>query len=316
MIFLMREVGSIAIVRRNGFGDALCTIPLVLYCKQKWPEAKVSLFLEEKTMCLAPFLAGPDRVVSIPRGRNKYFSALRLALEERKERYDLAFSAKTSPMRLMNAFLFALGARDRFAYTDRSLDALLVNRRVRHEETKDLHQAVQILRLIEPGFGEIPSSLYPKLKGVERTTLHAAPTLFFSVSNNRVGCSLSFERAAFFLNQLGKTNRFCTVVNSLPQDRARAEKLVSLIKGPSMVMPTERFADFLGLLNSCDAAFVGDGGACHLASALDKPLVALFGGTILSRWRPLSDKAVCFSTSSHVDTLPESDILKALSSLF
>jgi ADP-heptose:LPS heptosyltransferase len=216
----------------------------------------------------------------------------------------------------MNTFLFALGAKERFAYTKFSWDSLLVNRRVKHEETQDLHQAVQILHLIEPGIHEIPPSLYPKLQGVgKRVLLQNLPTLFYSVSNNRVGCTLSFEKAAFFLNRMGETKKFCTVVNSLPQDRHRAEALAAQIEGPSIVAPTERFADFLELLNSCDAAFVGDGGACHLASALDKPLVALFGGTLLSRWRPLNKRALCFATSDHVDTLPEHPILHALSTI-
>ncbi|HEX2583263.1 MAG TPA: glycosyltransferase family 9 protein [Chlamydiales bacterium] len=302
---------KIAVIRRNGFGDTLCTIPLILYCKQKWPEAKISLFLEEKSMCLAPFLVGPDRIVSIPTGKNKYFSALRLAWKERRNQFDLAISAKTSPMKLMNTFLFALGARERRAYTGKSWDSLLVNRRVRHEET-NLHQAVQILRLIEPNIETIPSSLYPKLKGIGRRSLAPEPALFYSVSNNRAGCTLSLERAAFLLNRLAQMRRFCTIINSLPQDQERAKALSLLLAGPSQVVPTEKFGDFLEVLNSCDAAFVGDGGACHLASALEKPLVALFGGTILARWHPLNDRAVCFANTDHVDTLPEDRLLEAL----
>jgi ADP-heptose:LPS heptosyltransferase len=315
----MREkaVKNIAVIRRNGFGDVLCTIPLVLYCKERWPEAKVSLFLEEKTMCLAPFLKGPDRIVSIPKAKNKYFSVLDLALKERKMRYDLAFSAKTSPMKLMNVFLFAVGASLRFAYTkEKSWDGRLINQGVHYKETTHLHQSVQILRLLEPELDTIAPALYPKLKGVGRQILEEDPTLFYSVSNNRAGCTLTLERAAFLLNRLGQRHRFCTIINALPQDQRHADRLFSLLEGPSKVIPTEHFVDFLTILNSCDAVFSGEGGVCHLASALEKPVVALFGGTILARWRPLNEQAICFESSTgHVDEISETKILSALESI-
>jgi ADP-heptose:LPS heptosyltransferase len=142
------------------------------------------------------------------------------------------------------------------------------------------------------------------------------PTLFYSVSNNRAGCTLSFAKAAYLLNRLNERRIFCTIINSLPHDRDKAEKLASLLEGPSKVISTELFADFLEILNSCDAVFVGDGGACHLASALQKPTVALFGGTIFSRWRPLSDKAICFPTQGHVDALCDDELLEALETIF
>jgi len=307
---------NIAIIRRNGFGDTLCTIPLILYCKQKWPEAQITLFLEEKSMCLAPFLVGPDRVVSISKGKNKYFSLLSTALKERKTKFDLAFSAKTSPMKMMNFFLFALGARERRAYTDKSWDSCLINQKVPYEEMTGLHQAVQVLRLLDPKIETVSPTLYPRLKNVGQKKLAELPTLFYSVSNNRVGCTLSFHKTAYLLNSLHEKLPFCTIINSLPKDQEKAEQLASLLRCPYQIRPTANFSDFLEILNSCDVVFVGDGGACHLASALQKPTVALFGGTIFSRWRPLSDQAICFPTKDHVDMLPEDEILNALFKVF
>lgn len=305
----------IGVIRRNGFGDVLCTIPLILYCKERWPEATVTLFVEEKTLCLAPYLVGPDRVVAISPGKNKYLAALRTALQYRGEGFDLAISAKTSPMRLMNLFLFALGARRRFAYTSSSLDRFLVNRRAFSPPPKELHQAMQILRLLDPNIEEIPSSLFPQLKGLKKRKLALCPTLFYSVSNNRIGCTLSIEKAASILNSLGKEKKFCTVINCLPQDIHRAKHLHSLLTHESIVMPTELFSQFLEILYSSDGVFVGDGGVCHLAAAMDKKIVALYGGTNLDQWKPLSAKAVCLKISGHVDDLPEEKIRDALKSI-
>jgi ADP-heptose:LPS heptosyltransferase len=305
------NVQKIAVIRRNGFGDILCTIPLILYCKKKWPKSIVTLFVEERVMCLAPYLVGPDVVKAIPNGKNKYFSAILLALKMRKERFDLAFSAKTSPMKLMNVFLFALGAKKRFAYTGNSFDSLLVNRN-KKETASNIHQALKIIQLLDPKVDAVDESLYPKLKGVKKRDLGVGSTLFYSVSNNRVGSTLAIERAAYLLNKLNEKRKACTIINSMPVDVERAKKLSTLLNGSFKIAVTERFVDFLELLNSCDASFVGDGGICHLASALDKPFVALYGGIPLSEWMPMSRRAVCFESAGHVDLIDEEKILSAL----
>ncbi|HUD00889.1 MAG TPA: glycosyltransferase family 9 protein, partial [Rhabdochlamydiaceae bacterium] len=56
----------------------------------------------------------------------------------------------------------------------------------------------------------------------------------------------------------------------------------------------------------------GDGGIMHLAAALDKPQVVLFGGTKIWEWAPLSEKAVCLSDPHNVNFIPEEIIQQAL----
>jgi ADP-heptose:LPS heptosyltransferase len=42
----------------------------------------------------------------------------------------------------------------------------------------------------------------------------------------------------------------------------------------------------IGALAACDEVICADGGAMHLAAALGKPIVALFGDAPVERWRP------------------------------
>lgn len=39
---------NIAIIRRNGLGDLLCTVPLVHYLKETFPDASQTLFVDAR----------------------------------------------------------------------------------------------------------------------------------------------------------------------------------------------------------------------------------------------------------------------------
>ena len=56
---------------------------------------------------------------------------------------------------------------------------------------------------------------------------------------------------------------------------------------PTLVaLPTPDLKTLIAALSLADRVICPDGGAMHLAAALGKPVVALFGDSPLERWRP------------------------------
>ncbi|WP_275353534.1 glycosyltransferase family 9 protein [Xenorhabdus bovienii] len=53
--------------------------------------------------------------------------------------------------------------------------------------------------------------------------------------------------------------------------------------------------EFLILLSNMTLIIVGDGGICHLAAALQKKLVALYGVTKPENWAPLATEEICIT---------------------
>jgi ADP-heptose:LPS heptosyltransferase len=49
---------------------------------------------------------------------------------------------------------------------------------------------------------------------------------------------------------------------------------------------TARLEVLVAALSQCDRLICSDGGAMHLAAALAKPIVCLFGNSDAERWRP------------------------------
>lgn len=306
------RIQKIAIFRRNGLGDVLCSIPLILRCKELMPQAKVTLFLEKSGFCLAPFLKGPDEIALIPSSINKYLGILQHAWQWRGEKFDLAISAKTSPMKLMNFSLWAVGAPNRIAYVEGKWHEKLISLPRIYDPNTQIHQALQAIQLIDPEMKEVPRRLYPSLHSVEKKRLFSQKTILISLSNNRVGSTLSIERFSHLLNAFSKKVPFALAISCLPKDLFKARLLSSQLLMEHQIFSTPHFTDFLTLLNGADAIFACDGGIVHLAAALQKPSLFLFGGTKVERWGPLSKEALTIAHTGHVMEIDEEVIFQKL----
>lgn len=72
-----------------------------------------------------------------------------------------------------------------------------------------------------------------------------------------------------------------------PGDDEKAEAVLAGCSGlPILPVPTQRLEELIGALSLCETVICCDGGAMHLAAGLGKPIVALFGQSGTSRWRP------------------------------
>lgn len=305
-------IQKIAIFRRNGLGDILCSIPLALRCKELMPQAKVVLFVEKANTSLIPYLQGPDEIAIIPSERNKYYEIAKLAWQVRGQRFDLAISAKTTPMKLMNASLLAIGAKHRAAYVDDAWHSRLINHPLFFNKQTKGHQALRAIHLVDPALEKIPSRLYPLLIPPTQKKYFSQRTLLISVSNNRVGSTLPLEKKAAVLNALASKIPFAVAISGMPKDLSKAWKLASLLKMQKEIHSTGNFEEFMILLNSVDGVFVGDGGIAHLAAGLRKPSVLLYGGTKVWEWGPLNEKAITLAHPHHVVDISEEEILNAL----
>jgi ADP-heptose:LPS heptosyltransferase len=323
----LTNVKNIALVRRNGLGDMLCVIPLLLYLKERAPQASITLFCDKSNASLLPFLPQVNEVVEFSPG-NKYLSVLGCAYRHRSKKFDLAISGKTSPMKLINFFLFTLGARRSIATVDNSWHRRLITDGVSYSEgnARSLHQSLKSLRLLDPRINEIPQRLYPtinippailaaqeKLLCKKLSSLSAnVPLLLISLSYNRKSSNPGVDFYVNILNRLHRIHNFRVAVSCLPEDLGKAEMLSKKLSPSSVAIATDNIPSFLTLLDLSDLVFVGDGGIMHLAAAMKKPQVTLFGATLLEEWLPLSNKAICFHHPRTVEEISKEKILQAL----
>jgi ADP-heptose:LPS heptosyltransferase len=308
-------VKKIAVVRRNGLGDLLCSIPLILHLKKLHPQAELTLFADYRNAELLPYLKCYDHSVVFPNIRYKYLSVLYTAIRYRNEKFDLAISAKPSEMKLLNLFLGGLGARQRIAVGSQKWHSKFIN------DPKELctikkHQALKCLQLIAPEMTEIPEDLYPKIyldKDSGPLYNHAHDfVLMTSVNNNRKQSLLSLEAQAIIINEFSRHRPCHVLISCMPRDVEKAKNLSKLLTTSSSIIATPTLKELLHVIDNCNLIFIGDGGLMHLTAALDRPQVVLFGATPIEEWHPLSNKAICLYDPHNVNNITGNDILRAL----
>ena len=316
-------MSSIAVLRRNGLGDLLCAYPLLMWCRQRFPQARITLFLEERNAPLMPYLPADWKCVTISTG-NKYLRTVQAAWSQRKQAYDIAIAARPEPMRLNNVFLGALPAKEKIAVVNPACwSRLFVNRPLMAKDLKGEHQALKLLQIVAPELDAIPAHFLPRLRcPFERMAPYRAaldklfppgdPVLFLSVSNNRASNLLSHDGILRVLEEVRRRRPFRAAISCLPGQTEAAHALAARLGPAARVWPSPSLDALIALLVRSDATFIGGGGNMHLAAALQKPQVVLLGVTPLNKWRPLSDKAICLHDVCDVNRIPLNAMVEAL----
>ena len=300
-------------IRRNGYGDVLTAWPLLVYLKNQNPNANITLVIDERSKGLIPFLKGVDQTYVISKTKFKYWGIFKIIWKLRKIQFDLAFFVRGAPMKLGNIFLFFIRAKKKRAYTDSSWHSKLINDPLPYEKNQ-YSQAVKSIRLLDPDITHIPKELYPTIE-MKKTWTFDRKTLFISITNNRLGCRLDNDKYIRILNALNLEHPFHLIINAEPHDQKKAIELEGKFQMSHQVMITEKFEDLIKLIASIDYLFIGDGGIMHMAAAMQKKQLILFGKTDICEWAPLTDLALCIRDSKNVNGICEDQILEALKKL-
>lgn len=314
---------KVAIIRRNGLGDLILTCPLLSFIKKEEPESHITLIVDERNAPLIPYLPKIfDRHIVFPKKGNKYLNVLSLGYRCRKEKFDLAISAKTSPMKLMNFLLFATGAAKRRAYVEKkSFSRHLVNEAMffDHKTFATMHQALKALRLVAGNISSIPEEFYPKLTIPDsikkKYEVHLEPHPFYFVltaSTTHKSNQINEERYAHLVNRLSLQFPFMVLLIAEKKDEERANEIAKRLKVPYRLIFPRNFDEFMVWLSLGNLYFVPDGGIAHIGAGLGKKGVVLFGSASPEQWAPLSQEIKYFYHKDHVNYISDDQIFDAL----
>jgi ADP-heptose:LPS heptosyltransferase len=319
---------KIALIRRNGFGDLIVSIPLINYLKQQFNKCEITLFVEYRNIELVKYIPNVDKHQVFPTG-NKYIGFAKMAVKCRNK-FDIVINADWTSMKGVNRLIRFLNAKDKYAYLHKKSYIRHINRGLwlKQLDGDKQHVALHILQVFNQNIDVIPSSLFPKLaiphyidsryqESINSKLKHRDNTLlnlFISISNNRDHSSLSINKYAELLNDLYKVQQFNLIVSYIGSDHSVAIKLENQLNFKSNIVGTSSFDEFMVLLSKIDIFFIGDGGIMHIAAALGKKQLCLFGKTSVQEWQPLSNNKYTriLSNTQHVNLIPKERILGEL----
>ncbi len=309
-----------AIVRRNGIGDFIsATVPVCNYIKDKFPDSELHLFLSDLNFSLAKYFF-PNEATYVIHSGNKYLEAIKTAVRYRYISPDIGISLAPSYNKLNGIFLKLLGANSIFGIKGKeSIVDVVFAKLANIEEEK--HVALQNIKILDANISEIPQKYYPRIdKSLIKkcsVVLPSSRKIIIELSNHRATSQLTNEKLASILNSVGKHQEFSVIISLMDKDKSRALELQKALHMPSTIAITPTLDDFVSLVNQAEGFLLGDGGAAHIAGALRKPGVALYGGTSVCRWGVLSNKVEHLFDKKDVNNIDsgliEQKLLDALS---
>ena len=318
---LLERLGNqprILLIRRDNIGDLVCTTPMITALREKFPKAYLAALVNSYN---APVLANNpalDKVFSYDKAKHAApdSSRLRLWIERwqlirrlRHMNFDLAILATPAPTHHWFRLAKLAGARD-------TLAAIPPDGKLPRSASIGIHMPPNLgeLHAVEQNWAILdalgihgtpgPLQVYPDTALFTQVTNQLAqrfgqnrtPVIGLHISARKVGQRWPPERFVELANLL-YAQRQCRFIlfwspgsesnPAHPGDDEKAKKIIAATSDlPLLPWPTQTLPELIAGLASLDFLVCSDGGAMHLAAALDKQIVCLFGNSDPIVWRP------------------------------
>lgn len=302
---LSHDRARILVIRRDNIGDLVLTTPLLAALRRRFPQAWLGALVNSYNAPVLERNPNVDAVIAYTKlkhlgskggGEGGAFAALasRLASLARLRLSGLDYvvlAAPTFSERLLNLARW-LAPRRIVGFSDGSRAARRLDLSVPLSQAQGLHEVERVF-LLAAHFG-IAEPIPPLTLVPDPGEVRRAPQA-------DVAIHISARRPA----QRWPAERFVSLIERIdaprvtllwspgaadhpqhPGDDAKAAEIARRCGARARPYRTERLAELIGALAAAERAILSDGGAMHLAAALGKPMVALFGDSPVDHWRP------------------------------
>jgi ADP-heptose:LPS heptosyltransferase len=160
--------------------------------------------------------------------------------------------------------------------------------------------------------GEYKASLMlsaDSIKWFREKYAYPRPYIFINLSATGADRRWPGENWARYLHGCGLQNE-TMLINGVPEDREMASQLCAHFPNATIFRPRQ-FMDVAAAIMDARLVLTPDTGVVHAASALNKPIVALYcGGTDLNRNGPLSDRKLIIQAQGSLCEFPSEPAIR------
>ncbi|CAO0823268.1 Glycosyltransferase family 9 protein [Desulfarculales bacterium] len=328
------QVRKILVVRNDNIGDVICTTPALDALRQAFPRAEIAAVVCTLAQEALSGHRALDRLWTYPKAKHRQHGLLRslvrlgrVLLEVRQERFDLVIAPRASFSTSQGWIAYASRARWRLGLRvlgKRSRWGFFYNLTAA-PPGPDLHEVERCFHLlnhIRVDSGD--KRLY--LKVPEAAAGRAQSFLAAHGLDDQPGpLVVNITRWAYRPDRLWPAERYRVLVEELaarpggvvvthaPADRQWVSGLLDGLKVP--VYRSASLQEFAALLARGRALITAEGGPMHLAAALGRPLVVMWGHTPQKVWYPWRVAHIIVGGGAPVSAISPGQVLAALDDL-
>lgn len=312
----MHAVQKILLIRRDNIGDLVCTTPAIAALRKHHPEAEIGVLVNSYNAKVLRGNPNIDQIFVYQKlkhaerllGRfQAIVERLKLVAKLRRWQPDVTILAKSGYERHGLNFARQIGAKNIIGFVPDDLAEAkgLPDVRISTPDLNALHEVEAVNRLLAPlnvvdALG--PLQVFPDNNTVAKIKSNLPQTA------KRIALHISareIERRWGIDNFIALTKHILQSQSDAqillfwspgkaddphhPGDDEAAARLIQAVQSNRLLpMPTQNLTELIAALSLCDLFIGTDGGALHLAAALNKPCLALFENLSakLNHWYP------------------------------
>jgi heptosyltransferase-1 len=284
-------------VNLNYIGDALFTTPALAILRRRFPQATIDVLAAERPVAILEGNASIDHLITRPR-RGGAARAVNLARILREGCYDSVVLFQSNMA--YAALTWAARVPIRVGFNEDGCGPFLTHRVPERRSGEHVVDAYTRLAHafdssdIASGANHLAITLSPADEAFADDFLHkhelAPPIVGLVIGATRPQKRWPEEYFARLADKLWTVSGVCSVLLGGPEEGEAAERILALARSPlvsAVGLTTEK--QLAALVAHLGVVVSGDSGPLHIATAVDTPVVALFGSTDPAEtgpWKP------------------------------
>jgi len=327
----------VLIIRRDNIGDLLCTTPAIHALRKSYPNCYIVVFANSYN---APIISNnPDinKVEFYTKAKHRlenesllsvYIDKLKKIFRLRMEKFDYVVVASSDEKVREWSVAKLIKPKSIIGYVDKNIKPMS-NDIGLALPSKKLHEVECVFNL----FREIgvnppipPMQLFVN-KISDYPSIGADITIGVHISARRIKQQWSVENFANLIKEINVNFEAKFLIfwspgsaddPKHPGDDEKAQELLDLcINNPVRLYKTNTLQDLVIGLSSCQYVICSDGGGMHIAAALQKPTICLFGDSSAKHWYPWGVKyRLIKSPSKNVKDISVLDVNNAFNDIY
>jgi lipopolysaccharide heptosyltransferase II len=290
---------KILIIKPSGIGDIIHSLPVAIGLKKMFPDCELHWLIFTKFSSILEDVSYVDKIILWDRdsGIKEFFKVLFMI---RKEKYDLSIDLQGL---LRSAFMNRFsGAKNVIATSLLREFSWLIEKPVTKYNDK-LHAVERNYEIVKFFDTEnklsSPKNFLPWLKvsnekkqKIKNLLNNKNNLVLFNASSRGKHKIWPYENFVELINRISKEFLITPLFVGSKEEKSLVEKIVSKTTCETVNLVGETtLNDVIAVIDECKIVIGNDSGIIHIAAALDKPVLAIFGATNPQWYYPYNDKS-------------------------
>jgi ADP-heptose:LPS heptosyltransferase len=319
----------ILVIRRNRLGDMIYALPLLHALRRHYPKAHLCVACDPPGAAIAEACPAVNEVIVLETGWNPWQALLKNA--KRLQEYDWVLAAKGGFDRRLAVMTRLTNAAIRIGFERRTdgVSAYYTDPVALPENPHEEHQIETLLRLLQP-LGLLKPMEYTvdlSLRVPEASRAFAAevlarppfaPSRRFMLINLSSTVRLKFREEDFIALMKLVLNTTDLVIGlvAAPADQQSADEIAMCMASKRITaVATPGPLDLAALLEHAVCLLTPEGGAAHLAAAMNLPALVLWSEGPFKKWHSRATSHVFVHAGRGEKTIPLERVWEALQPL-